>query len=55
MSQEDRDARLGLTGLTPEQRRQRIAEMEHDLAQKYAVAKATLDAGRASRRKLPDA
>ncbi|MEV6967434.1 hypothetical protein AB0M47_20250 [Hamadaea sp. NPDC051192] len=55
MSQEERDARLGLTGLTPEQRRQRIAELERELAERYAVAKAKLAARRAPRPEPPEA
>jgi hypothetical protein len=47
MSQESRDERLGLTGLSPEQRRQRVEELERDLAQKSAAAKAKLEAARA--------
>jgi len=49
MSQESRDERLGLTGLDPEQRRQRIAEMERGLAERRAEAKAKLEAERARR------
>ncbi|MCP2323972.1 hypothetical protein HDA40_002479 [Hamadaea flava] len=55
MSQEERDARLGLTGLTPEQRRQRIAQLERELAERYAAAKADLAARRAARPKSPEA
>jgi len=47
MSQENRDERLGLTGLTPEQRRNRIEEMHRDLAEKEQAAKAKLQAARA--------
>jgi hypothetical protein len=53
MSQKDRDERLGLTGLTPEQRQQRIEELESELAQKQQAAKAKLQAERA-RKKNPD-
>lgn len=56
MSQENRDERLGLTGLTPEQRQQRLDELERELAQKYRVAEAKLQAARAARarRENPD-
>lgn len=49
MSQENRDERLGLTGLTPEQRRQRIDQLERELVQKEQAAKAKLQAARARR------
>jgi hypothetical protein len=47
MSQESRDERLGLTGLTPEERRRRIEELERELARKQRAAKAKLQAARA--------
>ena len=53
MSQENRDARLGLTGLTPEQRRRRIQEMEREFARKQQAAEAKLQAARA-RKENPD-
>ncbi|MGY0235850.1 hypothetical protein [Longispora urticae] len=49
MSQEERDARLGLTGLTPEQRRQRIEELERQIAESTAVARAALERVRSER------
>ena len=49
MSQEERDARLGLTGLTPEQRQKRVEEMTRELARKQEVARAKLEARRAAR------
>lgn len=56
MSQEERDARLGLTGLTPEQRQKRVEELERELAEKQRVARAKLEATRAARlrNKNPD-
>jgi len=53
MSQEKRDERLGLTGLTPEQRRRRVEELERDLACEQQAAKAKLQATRA-RKQNPD-
>ena len=44
MSQENRDERLGLTGLTPEQRRRRIEEMERELDRSEQIAEAKLRA-----------
>jgi hypothetical protein len=49
VSQEERDARLGLTGLTPEQRQKRVEELERELAEKQRVARAKLEATRAAR------
>ena len=49
MSQQNRDDRLGLTGLSPQQRRQRIEKLERDLARKQQAAKAKLQAARARR------
>ena len=40
MSQESRDARLGLTGLTPEQRAKRLSELDKHHAKVNAEAKA---------------
>lgn len=42
MSQEERDRRLGLTGLTPAEREQRIAELEDQLNRKQAAAEEAL-------------
>jgi hypothetical protein len=53
MSQEDRDERLGLTGLTPQERQRRVEEMERELARKRQEAKAKLQAARARKAK-PD-
>lgn len=53
MSQEDRDERLGLTGLTPQERQRRIEELERELARKQQAAKEKLQAARA-RKKKPD-
>lgn len=47
MSQENRDARLGLTGLTPPERQRRIAEMERELASKQQAAREKLAERRA--------
>lgn len=49
MSQEERDRRLGLTGLSPAQRARRIEELQRRLAEEHAVAKAKLEAHRAAR------
>jgi hypothetical protein len=43
VAQGTRDARLGLTGLTPEQREQRIRELERRVAEERAAAKAQLE------------
>lgn len=53
MSQESRDERLGLTGLTPEQRDRRIEELNRELDQKFRAAEAELQDARA-RRGSPD-
>ena len=54
MSQEERDARLGLTGLTPEQRQKRVEKLERELAEKQRVARAKLEATRAARLRNKD-
>jgi hypothetical protein len=53
MSQKNRDERLGLSGLTPEQRRRRIEELGRELARKEQAAEAKLQAARA-RKQNPD-
>jgi hypothetical protein len=53
MSQEDRDERLGLTGLNPEERARRIEELQRELTQKQRAARAKLEAARAQKEK-PD-
>ncbi|MEV0841562.1 hypothetical protein AB0I55_18670 [Actinocatenispora sera] len=47
MSQEARDERLGLTGLSPERRRQRLDELERRLRLAQRDAQARLQARRA--------
>lgn len=49
MAQGTRDARLGLTGLTPEQRAQRIRELERRVAEERAAANAQREEERALR------
>lgn len=49
MSQENRDERLGLTGLTPEQRELRIREMKRNLREQYRRAEAAHAAARKRR------
>lgn len=43
MSNHERDARLGLTGLTPAQREERLRALEEALQTKQAEAQADLD------------
>lgn len=43
MSQEERDARLGLTGLSPEQREKRLRELEAQFALEREKAREALD------------
>jgi hypothetical protein len=54
MSQEERDQRLGLTGLTPQEREKRIEELERELAAKQQAAREKLQAARAQRVKPED-
>lgn len=49
MSQEERDLRLGLTGLSPTERAQRIAELGAFLEEMKAAAKAEHERQRAAR------
>lgn len=49
MSQEERDRRLGLSGLSPTLRAQRIAELERDLNERFTRARAKLQEERAAR------
>ncbi len=48
MSQEERDARLGLTGLTGAEREGRISQLREELDRKKAAAKAALRESRAA-------
>ncbi|GGR62892.1 hypothetical protein GCM10010282_64980 [Streptomyces roseolus] len=48
MSQEERDARLGLTGLTGPEREARISRLREELDRKTAAARAALRARRAA-------
>lgn len=50
MSDKERDARLGLTGLTPEQREERIRQLERELARKQGEARTALERSRAGAR-----
>lgn len=50
MSQEERDLRLELTGLSSTERAKRIAELERFLEEKTAAARAKLEKQRAARR-----
>jgi len=50
MSSETRDARLGLTGLTPEQREERLRLLARELARKQTQARVELEKTRAIRR-----
>jgi hypothetical protein len=50
MSQQTRDERLGLTGLNPEQRRQRLQQLQQQVDEERLRAKTALDARRAARR-----
>ncbi|WP_329625358.1 hypothetical protein OG357_37495 [Streptomyces sp. NBC_01255] len=50
MSQEERDARLGLTGLTGAEREARVRLLTEQIAREVAEARAALDAQRAGRR-----
>ncbi|MFF2781026.1 hypothetical protein ACFVU3_39805 [Streptomyces sp. NPDC058052] len=51
MSQEERDARLGLTGLTGAEREARIRLLTEELERKKAAARAALEAQREARRR----
>ncbi len=51
MSKQTRDARLGLTGLTPKQREERIRQLEEEAARKRAAAQAALEKQRSQRKK----
>jgi hypothetical protein len=53
MSEKERSARLGLAGLTPQQREARMRELERKLEQEYAQARAKLEARRAAGNKTP--
>ncbi|WP_158718928.1 hypothetical protein [Streptomyces globisporus] len=55
MSQEERDARLGLTGLTGAGREARIRLLTERVNREAAAAKAALRAKRAGHRPPPDA
>lgn len=46
MSQRTRDERLGLIGLTPQQREQRLQELQQQVAEERQRAKAALQARR---------
>ncbi|NML52568.1 hypothetical protein HHL19_17880 [Streptomyces sp. R302] len=48
MSQEERDARLGLTGLTGAEREARIRQLREEIDRRKAAAKAALRARRAA-------
>ncbi|SEE21136.1 hypothetical protein [Streptomyces sp. TLI_105] len=54
MSQEERDARLGLTGLTGAEREARIRLLTERLERETAAAKAALGADRTGHRPPPD-
>jgi hypothetical protein len=53
MSQEARDARLRLTGLTPKQRDERIRQLGSELALKQAEAQEKREKRRAELRRKP--
>lgn len=53
MSQEERDARLGLTGLTGAEREARIRRLRDELDRAKAEAKAALRARRAAGGNVP--
>ncbi|MEU2503439.1 hypothetical protein ABZ621_01875 [Streptomyces sp. NPDC007863] len=53
MSQEERDARLGLTGLTGAEREARIRQLREEIDRTKAEAKAALLAMRAARGNVP--
>ncbi len=52
MSQEERDARLGLTGLTGAEREARIRLLTEEIERKVAAAKSALQGKRAGRADL---
>lgn len=55
MSQEERDARLGLTGLTGAEREARIRLLKEQIEREVAAARAALEAKRARSRVPQDA
>ena len=55
VSQEERDARLGLTGLTNPEREARLRLLREQIAREVAAARAALDAQRSGRRASQDA
>ncbi|MEV4941693.1 hypothetical protein [Streptomyces zaomyceticus] len=55
MSQEERDARLGLTGLTGAERQARIRLLTEQIERETAVAREALRVRRATRGPLPEA
>ncbi|MEU2238685.1 hypothetical protein ABZ572_04670 [Streptomyces sp. NPDC018338] len=55
MSQEERDARLGLTGLTGAEREARLRLLKEEIEREAAAARAALQAQRAARRAQRDA
>ncbi|MER5711347.1 hypothetical protein AB0B13_15705 [Streptomyces sp. NPDC042898] len=55
MSQEERDARLGLTGLTGAEREARVRLLREGIEREVAAARAALQAQRAARRAQRDA